>query len=201
MGDRQQSTTGPLTSSVNSYHAAESVFARRAPPPNAAQPRLVQNYPSHLARPASSFQLPNRAQGHNMAQILSNKPTQMSGFGSTPSLPPSRPLLTQDNIDERRRGQFPHQNSIVRVSPEFNKSAKPKPNISSEAGFLAWINMIIKLGNDTANSCLELSMENPAITKKKSKTNAAARSYKLTQQAAQDVNTSKQPGLSQDHPN
>ncbi|KNF04235.1 hypothetical protein PSTG_02584 [Puccinia striiformis f. sp. tritici PST-78] len=90
---------------------------------------------------------------------------------------------------------------IMRVSPEFNKSAKPKPNISSEAGFLAWINMIIKLGNDTANSCLELSMENPAITKKKSKTNAAARSYKLTQQAAQDVNTSKQPGLSQDHPN
>ncbi|KAI7967587.1 hypothetical protein MJO29_000864 [Puccinia striiformis f. sp. tritici] len=46
-----------------------------------------------------------------------------------------------------------------------------------------------------ASSALDqkLSMENPAITKKKSKTNAAARSYKLTQQAAQDVNTSKQP--------
>ncbi|POW08590.1 hypothetical protein PSHT_09477 [Puccinia striiformis] len=84
MGDRQQSTTGPLTSSVNSYHAAESVFARRAPPPNAAQPRLVQNYPSHLARPASSFQLPNRAQGHNMAQNPQQQTNANVGFRLNP---------------------------------------------------------------------------------------------------------------------
>ncbi|KAH9463013.1 hypothetical protein Pst134EA_015100 [Puccinia striiformis f. sp. tritici] len=74
----------------------------------------------------------------------------------------------------------------LRAAPEFNKSAKPKPNINSEAGFLAWINVIVELGNDTTNSCLELVMENPASTKKKSKTDAAARVYKLTRQAAQD---------------
>ncbi|POV94529.1 hypothetical protein PSHT_16151 [Puccinia striiformis] len=50
----------------------------------------------------------------------------------------------------------------LRAAPEFNKSAKPKPNINSEAGFLAWINVIVELGNDTTNSCLELVMENPA---------------------------------------
>ncbi|KAH9458366.1 hypothetical protein Pst134EB_010670 [Puccinia striiformis f. sp. tritici] len=62
----------------------------------------------------------------------------------------------------------------LRAAPEFNKSAKPKPNINIEAGFLAWINVIVELGNDTTNSCLEL--------------------------AAQDANASKRPGLSQDHP-
>ncbi|POV98970.1 hypothetical protein PSHT_13781 [Puccinia striiformis] len=77
----------------------------------------------------------------------------------------------------------------LRAAPEFNKSAKPKPNINSEAGFLAWINVIVELGNDTTNACLELS-----------KTDAAARVYKLTRQAAQDANASKRPGLSQDHP-
>ncbi|POW12514.1 hypothetical protein PSHT_08088 [Puccinia striiformis] len=81
----------------------------------------------------------------------------------------------------------------LRAAPEFNKSAKPKPNINIEAGFLAWINVIVELGNDTTNSCLELVMENPASTEKKSKTDAAAR-------AAQDANASKRPGLSQDHP-
>ncbi|POW22917.1 hypothetical protein PSHT_00728 [Puccinia striiformis] len=50
----------------------------------------------------------------------------------------------------------------LRAAPEFNKSAKPKPNINIEAGFLAWINVIVELGNDTTNSCLELVMENPA---------------------------------------
>ncbi|KAI9600134.1 hypothetical protein KEM48_000548 [Puccinia striiformis f. sp. tritici PST-130] len=38
---------------ARAFHTPHPGFARRGPPPNASQPRLVQNYPSHLFRPSS----------------------------------------------------------------------------------------------------------------------------------------------------
>ncbi|EFP78567.2 uncharacterized protein PGTG_04523 [Puccinia graminis f. sp. tritici CRL 75-36-700-3] len=88
----------------------------------------------------------------------------------------------------------------LRTAPQFNKNAKPRPKINDESAFAAWMQVIIDSGADNTNSYLELVMENPAVAKKKAKTDQAARAYKLARQAAQDANASKRPAPGQDHP-
>ncbi|POW10040.1 hypothetical protein PSHT_08990 [Puccinia striiformis] len=57
---------------------------------------------------------------------------------------------------------FDEFRSMVAKECENNREGRRYPEHQHEAGFLAWINVIVELGNDTTNSCLELVMENPA---------------------------------------
>ncbi|POV94198.1 hypothetical protein PSHT_16363 [Puccinia striiformis] len=86
-----------------------------------------------------------------------------------------------------------------RTAPQWNKTAKPTPKINDEAGFAAWVQVIIDHGKDETESSLQVIMENLAVAAKESQTDAALKAHNLAQNAARHANSSRRLGLSE-HP-